>query len=78
MDRVYLQTNLEESSFNPGHGDSNDSLCVFSQMTYLISHVTCLNNTRGWLYESPHNGSEEILPNQFGGKLYPVHICASD
>ena len=24
-------------------------------MIYLISHVTCLNNTCGWSYELPHN-----------------------
>ena len=40
-------------------------------MTYLMSHITYLNNTHEWFYESPCNGFEEIPPKQFGGKLGP-------
>jgi hypothetical protein len=28
----------------------------FSHMTYLISHVTSLNNTYGWSYKLPRSG----------------------
>ena len=28
----------------------------FNHMTYLISHVTFLNNICGWSYKLPHNG----------------------
>ena len=28
----------------------------FSHITYLISHVTSLNNTSGWSYKLPHSG----------------------
>ena len=27
----------------------------FSHMTYLMSHVTSLNNICGWFYKLPHN-----------------------
>ncbi len=27
------------------------STCIFSHMTYLMSHVTCLNNICGWFYK---------------------------
>ena len=28
----------------------------FSHMTYLMSHMTSLNNTCGWSYKLPHSG----------------------
>ena len=28
----------------------------FSHMTYLMSHVTSLNNTHRWFYKLPHSG----------------------
>ena len=46
------------------------STLSFSHMIYLLSHVTCLSNTSGWLHESPRNGLEEA----FGGKIYPIFI----
>ena len=46
------------------------SMLCFSHMIYLLSHVTCLSNTSGWLHESPRNGLEEA----FGGKIYPIFI----
>ena len=46
------------------------STLSFSHMIYLLSHVTCLSNTSGWLHESPRNGLEEA----FGGKIYPIII----
>ena len=29
----------------PPCGDSNDHICIFNHRSYLLSHVTCLNNT---------------------------------
>ena len=46
------------------------STLSFSRVIYLLSHVTCLSNTSGWLHESPRNGLEEA----FGGKIYPIII----
>ena len=46
------------------------SMLSFSHMIYLLSHVTCLSNTSGWLHELPHNGLEEA----FGEKIYPIII----
>ena len=34
-------------------------MCTFSHMTHLKNHMACLNNTRGWSYESLHDGFEE-------------------
>ena len=31
----------------------------FSHMTYLMSHVTSLNNTYRWSYKLPHNGLQK-------------------
>ena len=45
------------------------STCTFSQMTYWMGYVTCLNNTRELYYESSHNGLEE-----FGRKFFPFRI----
>ena len=46
------------------------STLSFSRVIYLLSHVTCLSNTSGWLHESPCNRLEEA----FGGKIYPIFI----
>ena len=47
------------------------STCTFSHMTYLMSHVTCLNNTCGWFYEFPHSGLQQdnYKPNSIQLKL---------
>ena len=68
------RTSLEE--IPPAHYMIIDKLkklfmCTFSQMTYLMSHITYLNNTHEWFYESPCNGFKDIPPKQFGGKLGP-------
>ena len=39
------------------------SMCNFSHMTFLMSHVTCLNN-----------GLEKIVSNQFKAKLFPKRV----
>ncbi len=49
------------------------STCTFSHMTYLINHVTCLNNTCGWSYELSRSGCSKLAANyqlvQFVTKL---------
>ena len=40
-----------------------ESMCIFSRITYLISHVICLNNIGRQFYGSPYNELEEIPPN---------------
>ena len=49
------------------------STCTFSHMTYLINHVTCLNNTCGWSYELSRSGCSKLATNyqlvQFVTKL---------
>ena len=49
-------------------------MCNFSHMTFLISHVTCLNSTHGQSYNSTHNGLEKIVSNQFKAKLCPKRV----
>ena len=41
-----------------------------------MSQMTYLNNSRGWLYDPPHNGLEEVPPNQFGDKtlFFFIHL----
>ena len=39
------------------------SICIFTHMTFLISHMTFLNNTCGWSYDSSHKGLKEIPSN---------------
>ena len=46
------------------------STCIFSYTTYLISYITCLNNTCRWFYKLPSNELEEILLNQYRKNLY--------
>ena len=49
------------------------STYTFSHMTYLINHVTCLNNTCGWSYELSRSGCSKLATNyqlvQFVTKL---------
>ena len=44
-----LQTGLDETSFNPLHGGYKYNSCViFSDIIFLISHVTWLNKDKTW------------------------------
>ena len=45
-------------------------MIIYVYFLTLMSQVTCLNNTRKCFYESLHNKLEEILLNQFSGKLF--------
>ena len=48
-EEFYLQTGLDETSFNPLHGGYKYHSCViFSDMIILISHVTWLNKDKVW------------------------------
>ena len=47
------------------------SMCNFSYITFLMSHVTFLNNTHRWSYKSSHKRLENIAPIWFGAKLCP-------
>ncbi len=42
---------------------------MFNYLIYLMSHMTCLNNIRGWSYESPNNVLEEDCSKRFRSKL---------
>lgn len=44
LDKVCLQTNLDENSFIPLHGNSKDHPHTVCHMAYLVSQVTCLSN----------------------------------
>ena len=46
----------------------------FSHMTFLMSYVTCLNNTLGQSYNLSFNGLEKIASNMFGDKLCPYPL----
>lgn len=56
--KVYLQTGWRK---------------ILSNNYVTALNVSCdlINSIHGWSYESTHSGLEEILPNQFGGKLCP-------
>ena len=53
-------------------------LCVFLVIAYLISHVTCLNNTHEQFYKLSHDELDKISLNQFGSKLYPLNNYIDD
>jgi hypothetical protein len=40
-------------------------------MTYLMNHVTSLNNTCGWSYKLPHVGCCKLVTNWFVAKSCP-------
>jgi len=40
-----LAPNLEQSTSNSLRGDLKDYLCVVLVMSFLMSHIICLNNT---------------------------------
>ena len=46
---------------------------ILSSNYVTVFNVSCdlINGIHGWSYESTQSGLKEILPNQFGGKLYP-------
>ena len=51
-------SNFEETELTTTHYVSTNKIIhvYFSHMTYLMSHVTSLNNTHGWFYKLPHSG----------------------
>jgi hypothetical protein len=44
----------------------------FSHMTYLMSHVTSLNNTCGWSYKLPRISCNKLTTNWFLDKPCPM------
>lgn len=57
QERVYLSTSFEENSL----------IHYMTIAKIFMSLMTCLKNTRGWVYESSWNRLKEIPPNRFGG-----------
>ena len=50
------------------------TMCNFSHVTLLMSHMTCLNNTHEYYYKLPCNELEKKAQNMFGVKLCSIQI----